>query len=212
MSRSDEALLSYGEDWHALEERLRKSQRFDEGYTLLDVVDVGRDLFTDLWLIRLLRFQRGDEIIVYSENALGERAGSGWIAPKGLFEQGFILPDDRFYFVDDKGDPHPEVKCRILKRGGGGASFVAEIQSVGKETEIPVPSKWAGDHHEYATEKLPIVNTTKRCSIALHKYFGIYDEPAIMKRYNHLGERNFRRVRDNRLLWDLKEEYRRGVS
>lgn len=132
--------------------------------------------------------------------------------PVELFKSGKIKEDDIFHFKDDNGKEHKEVECRVLNRRGVSDSFMIEIVSVEAQSEISLP-KWAKDRYKYETKRIPIKNiTAKTCSIALHRLFKIYDDVDLFKYYWNFGEKHFIRVRDGKLLSELREEQRLEAS
>jgi len=200
-------------DYEDLDKVLKDKGKIDEGFTLIDVINAACKLFPYLSLIKLIRFKRGDEIIIYSENILGRKAAAqiSRVDPVELFKNGTIKEDDIFYFKDDKGKEHKEVECRVLNKRGQSHSFMIKIVTVKGQSNISVP-KWAKDHYDYKVQKIPIDNTAKTCSIALHKLFGIYGEDELLKYYWNFGEKDFVRRSDGKLLSELREEQRLNVS
>lgn len=133
------------------------------------------------------------------------------IDPVKLFENSTIKEDDIFYFRDDKGKEHNEVECRVLNKRGPSHAFMIKIVAVKGHSNISVP-KWAKDHYDYKVQRIPIENTAKTCSIAIHKLFEIYDEDELFKYYWNFGEKNFIRKSDGKLLSELREEQRSKVG
>jgi len=202
---------NYKQDWEILEKKLKDKGKKAEGFTLIDAVHA---LFPDVTLIKLIRFKRGDEVIIYSENILGKKAitQTSRIDPKELFLNHIIKEDDVFYFRDDKGVDHKEVECRVLNKRGRSHSFMIEVVAPkGDPIEIPKYVKAPKPHYEYTKKTIPIENTTKTCSMALHKVFKIYDDEELIKYYWNFGEKNFVK-KNGKNLFDLKEEYRLSIE
>lgn len=198
-----------------LKENLENMGKVAEGFTLVDAVDAARELFP-VSLIKMIRFKRGDEEIIYSENILGQRAAAQMarIDPVDLFLKDKIKEDDVFYFRDNKDKHHEEVECNVLNRRGPSHSFMIKIVSIKGQDFIEVP-KWSNDpepHYEYMKKPIPTENTAKTCSAALHKFFRIYDDTELFKHYWDFGERHFVRKSDRKTLSDLKAEYRLSVE
>jgi len=200
---------NYKKDYEDLGKVLKDKGKIDEGFTLIDTINAACKLFPYISLIKLIRFKRGDEIIIYSENILGRKAVAqiSRIDPVELFKNGTIKEDDIFYFRDDKGKEHNEVECRVLNKRGPSHSFMIKIVAVKGYSNISVP-KWAKDHYDYKVQRIPIENTAKTCSIAIHKLFEIYDEDELFKYYWNFGEKNFVRKSDGNLLSELREQQR----
>ena len=209
VGRTIESVKIYGKDWEAFEENLKKSSKYEEGFTLFDTVEGTRKLFSQICLIKLIRFRRGDEIIIYSENALGSKAAVqiSRVDPVDLFSKGIINEADQFYFRDDNNKDHQEVKCKILNARGPSHSFKVRIESIKDEYELDMP-KFIKDKYVYNTKNIPIEDTSKNCSTALHKLYRIYDDAKLHDYYWNFGDSNFVREHDKKSLSDLRERER----
>jgi len=206
------SIKNYKKDYESLEKALKDKEKIDEGFTLIDVVDATCKLFPYISLVKFIRFKRSDEIIIYSENVLGTRAAAqiSRVDPVELFKNDTIKENDIFYFRDEKSEGHKEVECRVLNKRGPSHSFIIKIVAVEGHSDISIP-KWAGDHYNYKQQKFPIENTTKTCSIALHRLFKIYNEDELFKYYWSFGEKHFVRKSDGKSLSKLREEQRLKV-
>ncbi|MBW2059350.1 MAG: hypothetical protein JRJ26_17820 [Deltaproteobacteria bacterium] len=209
IGRTRETIKNYGKDWEILEKNLRKAGTFDNGFTLFDAVHATHKLFSQVCLIKLIRFRRGDEVIVYSENALGSKAAAhiSRVDPVDLFLKGLISEDDIFYFRDEKNRSHREVRCKVLRKRGRSHSFIVRIESLKDDKELDMP-KWTNEKYVFETTKLPIENTTKNCSIALHKRYKVYDDKELYLYYWNFGDKDFVRERDGKSIAELREEVR----
>ncbi len=185
--------------------------KIEEGFTLIDVVDAAGKLDSPYYisLVKLIRFKRGDETIIYSENVLGRRATAqvARVDPVELFQNNAIKEDENFYFRDDKGTVHKELEFRVLNKRGPSHSFMIKIKSIKGHNSILIP-KWAKDHYEFKHQELPIECTVKTCSIALHNLYEIYKEDELFKYHWSFGEKNFIREREDKSLSELREEQR----
>jgi len=200
-----EGVRHHREDYESLEKALKGQGKFKEGFSFFDAVEV----MPQISLVKLIRFRRGDEIIIFSENALGQTASTriSRVNPKELFEQGLIKEQDVFFFRDEKGQDHYEVKCKVLNKRGASDCFKIQLESVEGHTSVDIP-KWAGDRFRYSRESIPRELTAKTCSIALHKLLGVYGEKDLFPYYWILGEQNFVRQSDLKSLSELRQNYR----
>ncbi len=199
----------YKKDYNDLEKVLKEKGKINEGFTLLDVINAACKLFSNITLIKLIRFKRGDEIIVYSENILGRKsvAQVSRVDPLALFKNGTLRENDVFYFKDENGREYREVKCKVLNKRGPSHSFMIKIEKIEGFDKIKIP-KWDKNKYQYTLKKLPVINTSKTCSIALHKLFNVYTEEELFKYYWNFGENDFIRKSDGKLLSELRELYR----
>ena len=201
----------YREDYMSLEDNLRSQDRLAGGFTLCDAIH-SCEMFKTINLMKVIRFKRSDEIIVYSENALGKKAEVQSklkrVDPVDLFAKGIIAKDDDFSFRDQTGVVHSEVVCRVLCKRGPSHSFVLQVRSI-PSGKVPYPEPY-GDwpyKYRYSLKSIPIASTTKTISHALHKLFEVFPDEGLPKYYWQYGEHNFLRQHDNRALSELKEEY-----
>ena len=100
-----------------------------------------RDEFDYFLLMKLIRFRRGDEIIVFSENILGSKSPVR-IDPVEIFKKGLIKEDDIFYFRDLNGIDYSNVKCKVLNKRGPSHSFMIRIDDLDDIKNIDLPDKW----------------------------------------------------------------------
>jgi len=197
----------YDNEWKLLEQVLKQAGKLGEGFTLLDAVVHSRTVgFSKVTLIQLIRFKRGDEVVIFAENALGHRAAIRIkrFDPLLLFDNGIVTENQIYYFKDETGKIHENAKCRVLRKRGVSSSFMIEILSVDDHEVIQI-HKWAEDHFEFESKKLPFQNTAKTCSIALHKLFNVFDDTELYNNYGNFGENNFVSSHDEKTLFELKE-------
>ena len=202
---------TYREDYRSLEDNLDSQDRLAGGFTLCDAI-YSCEMFKAINLIKVMRFKRSDEIIVYSENALGKKAEVQSklkrVDPVDLFAKGIIARDDDFSFKDLTGVIHDDVTCRVLCKRGESHSFVFEVRSA-PDGKVPYPKlkgHWPSTY-KYSLRSVPMEGTTKTISHALHKLFKVFADKDLPKYYWQYGEHNFLRKHDKKLLSDLKEEY-----
>jgi len=199
-----ENVIRYEDDYKKLERDLTETHKSNLGFTLADLADA-----TDIALIKLIRFKRSDEIIIYAEHILGEKAERKAIQrinPISLFEDGTLREDDIFYFKDSKeGKEYRGVKCKVAKKKGRSDSFMIRISTVEGYNDISITK---GYRKEFNVQPFPAEGTVKMCSIALHKLFNIYSEDQIWNYYSDFGDNNFVRESDGKTLLEIREEQR----
>jgi len=201
----------YKYDWQELDKNLKEKDK--EGFTLIDAVYAATKLFSSISLIKLIRFKRSDEIIIYAENILGKRAVAQISGPRvdpiELFTKNIVKENEVFFFKDDKGMIRKDVECKILKKRGPSKSFIVRIEKIEGHEKIDIP-RWAKNHYKYRPEKIPIEETSKSCSIALHRLLTDYknNENDLFKKYWTFGDKNFIRESDEKSLEELRVDSR----
>jgi|GEM_PF-2441199 len=202
------------DDWRKLKNALANQGVINGGFTLLDAVDAATHVFPLVSLIKLIRFKRGDETILYTENALGSRAERKVrisIDPLEAFNQGLLSEDDRFYFRDNEGGDHEEdVSCQVVRMRGRANAFMMKIKRFRDSNAIQIARLIQG--HVILDEQqtgLPMANpeTATTCSYTLHCALGIY-QPENIQDWGNFGNWNFVRAADGKTLEDIKQELR----
>lgn len=203
-----------GKEWGEFEQNLKRGGKLDKGFTLYDAVNTTYSIFP-ICLKKLVRFTRKDEEIIYTEDALGQKAAKrSYIPPSDMFKSGIISKEDKFYFRDSNNKEYKDVECHVLKKGRGDA-FKIRILSIGEKfPEIKFPTGWQNDQiKSWENRSLPADDTAVNCSITLHKFFSneMKDKEILTKlKSKKLGEFNFVRE-DGKTLNQLRNEYRNEI-
>lgn len=185
-----------------------------------NLVKAVREYQSPVSLIKLMRFKRGDETIIYSENVLGSLGRKReTMNPVELFQEGIIKEDDIFYFRDNNDKIYNNddnlVQCKVLPKAGPGSSFIIKIEKViqnGVERNtVPISEDIYSPDGKctFEDKSINVEITSRQGSIALHKLFGVYNDNELWKNTNLLGDNNFVRASDNKSLYDLREKYRK---